>query len=141
MTDLASAVRRLGPERCAQALAAYDSRNRGGWHDCPLALAYGPPRELEALLPLGVLGWLYDHTPRRLKPRAFVVLVGIAVDRAAKLTGLSFEEAMAITTAFDYRNRKLHDLLEAEAAKAGAALPRPRPAPGQWARRVLGGAP
>lgn len=108
---LASAVKKLGPERAQQALEAWSSPQDWfcPWDGCALARAYGRPGELRAIVE--------PYTG----PSGFVFAV------AGAALGLTKDEAETVARAFDgldlfvsdagKAKSELRRLLEAEAAK------------------------
>lgn len=96
-----SGLRKLGPERCQQALWAF-TQPAGSWQTCLLARAYGPPTTLfDALLRIDSVN-----------------AVG-----AAHLLGLTHLEASSIIDAFDAPSTRLW--LETE-VRAVAAVAQPK---------------
>lgn len=99
---LESAARKLGPERCQQALRSYDGRDSGSWESCALASAYGEYGELQ-----------------RLSDEAGDSDCGIT---AARVLGLSLREVVAVMNSYDGRygempREVLKSFLTLEAAK------------------------
>lgn len=84
---------RLGPERCKQALRAYTEGCWEGWRDCPVAMIYGSPGELERKLDI------YLFSSRSLK-------------LAARLTGLPVGDVHLLVWTFDHDPFSLRIALE-----------------------------
>lgn len=97
-----SGLKKLGPERCQQSLVAFESTG-GGWNDCVLARAYGPP------------GVLFNE---------ICMLSVWTREAAAQLLGLTLHEINCITDAFD-SNGPERLWLENE-VRAVAAIQSPR---------------
>lgn len=101
-------ARKLGPERCQSALAAFEGPAprglRQSWSRCVIARAYGPPGALlEAAAVANPEGILYYSE------------VG---DFAEKALGLDQQELREIIDTFDRGDKELlRGLLEQEAAK------------------------
>lgn len=98
---LESAARKLGPERCEQALRSFDGRTNADWHTCALACAYGEDGALMQQVPDG-----------EGEPGIF----------AAKLLGLTYREVLTVMNCYDgcwgkLPRELLHAMLTLEAAK------------------------
>ena len=98
-----SGLRKLGPERCEQALVAFSPDNEPeGWKACLLARAYGPPGALLADV------WAQYTTS--------------FCEVAARLLGLTVAETAALARTYDAsldgEYPELRQLVEAEAMKA-----------------------
>jgi len=101
---IASAIRKLGPERCEQSLAAFDDPYTDQWSGCMLARAYGER------------GALCKHVG------AYI----IHFREAGDLLGLTEDEVTSVVAAFDDHGgsdypvgrAELRQMVEVEASKA-----------------------
>lgn len=99
ITDLIrSALRKLGPERCQQALVAFEHPTEN-WQHCVLARAYGPPGALFAVVDDDGV---------------------VTSDSVAAALGLTSHEVRAVVAAFDSpaHRSELRALFESVAAIA-----------------------
>ena len=98
-----SAVRKLGPERCQQALVAFEHPIEN-FHHCVLARAYGPPGALFAVVDDDGV---------------------VTSDSVAAALGLTSEEVNAVIAAFDSRGLRPALRVQFESVAALAIPSRP----------------
>ena len=121
---IASAIQKLGPERCQSALAAFDDPEPDGWYGCALARAYGAKGELRECAPRIEVVFLDG---RRSNARDFAL-------GARRALGLTAEEIRAVINVFDSATAETHPeeraawdelraMFEAEAAKCAVRRP------------------
>jgi hypothetical protein len=103
-----NALRKLGPERCEQALTAFATdADPQGWTACLLAMAYGPRGELEAAVYASELVGFRAAVARLLG------LTEVEVETVARAYDDSLDDSVA-----DESSSVLRQMVEAEASKA-----------------------